>query len=267
MLVKGGPGVRILRVNGCLTGILQAGTLVFLCAFGIREDGLHRYLITLKRIRNQIKPRPGKEPRLIFKLLAVISAVYIVIMGFCVLFLFSGLIPNTFSHYYREVFTPSVQSDTMYQVYTFSTSPFLVAIGAGSGMAQSILVASVIMVRREITVFCKNLEQFEPRLMKSQFLDELRREHESLLTLVSTTSNIFSPFYSFSIACRLTSAVFLGFNTFYPNFEPMSFVYFEVDVLSLVVLTAVAIYNNAGVSQRSYILLANKKQKSLLIYI
>ena len=92
--------------------------------------------------------------------------------------------------------------------------------------------------------------------MSSRFLDKLRREHESLLTLISVISKIFSPLYSFSIVCRLSSAVFLGFNAFYPDFEPMSLMYFEVDVLNLVLLTTVAIYINAGVSHSSCILTA-----------
>ena len=139
------PGVRVLRINGCLTGIIEAGSLLFLCVFGIRKDGLHRYLITLKKIRNVNKPRPSKEPRLIFKLLDIIAAVYIVTMGFCVLFLFTGLIPNDFSHFYRSVFAPSFQTYAMFQVYAFSASPFLVAIGAGSGVVHFIFLAIAIM--------------------------------------------------------------------------------------------------------------------------
>ena len=243
------PEIRVLRINGCLMGTAQAGALVFMSVIGIRKDGLHQFIITLKRIRNQIKSRPGKEPRHIITTLNILAAIYIVIFSFSTLLLTTGVPPNAFSRFYKETFTSFIQNDDIYEIYAFATYPLELVVNVGSGLVPFIFMATATLVRRETNIFCEVLLKYEPRLMTSVFLEETRQNHESLLTLISVTSRVFSPFYSISMVCHLSSSVFLGFYAFYPALDPMALIYYSIDIMNLIGLTSIAIYVNAGVSQ------------------
>ena len=242
------PEVRVARITGSLTGVKQAGVLVFLSVIGIRKDGLHHFLVTLKKIRNHGKPRSGKEPRLMINILNIYAVIHIVMIGFVAFFLSNGLLPNEFSFYYKSTFASFTHSEDDFKLYMFSKSPLELVASSGAGLAILIFMTSVLIVRREISVFCETLENYMPQQITSSLLEEIYNDHEFLLALVSATSRIFSPFYSFSLACCLSSAAFLGFNAFYPIVHPMSLVYFMVVFLEMTVLTAVSIYANAGVS-------------------
>ena len=242
------PDVVISRINGCFTAVKQAGVQVFLLIIGIRKDGLHHFLIILKKIRNQMKPRPGKEPRLVIQILNIYAVIYIVMMCFLVFFLFSGLLPTQLSSHYKDIFASFINSEVNFKVYLFSKSPFEWVASSGAGLAILIFMTSVLIVRREINVFCENLENYTPHQITSSLLEEICNDHESLLVLMSVTSRIFSPFYSLSLGCCLSSAAFLGFNAFYPIADLLSLAYFAIVVLELIILTVVAIYNNEGVS-------------------
>ena len=246
------PEIRVARINGSLTGVKQAAALVFLSVIGIRKDGLHHFLITVKKIRNHGKPRHGKEPRLIINILNAYALLHIVMMGFASFFLFTGLLPTEFSSYYKSTFASFTHSEDNLKLYMFSKSPLEFFASSGAGLAILIFMTSVIIFRREINVFCENLENYAPQQITSSFLEEVCNDHEYLLLLMSVTSRIFSPYYSFSLAACLSSAAFLGFNAFYPIVDSMSLVYFMVVVLEMTVLTAVSIYANAGVSDFFY---------------
>ena len=242
------PGTRILRINGCLTGIVQATSLVFLSTIGIRKDGLHCFMLTLKEIRKQIKPRPSKESRVIFKIVNILAVIHLAALWVFVSFVNSGILPSDFADIYKKVFASFMHTEANFRLYMLVKSPFEIAASFGPGLLLYLFVTSAIMARREITLFDKKLGNLEPRLMTSLFLEEIHQNHESLLTLVSVTARIFSPYYSLVIACRLSSAVLVGFNAFYPKWQPTLLLFMDGDFLDLIVLNAVAIYINSGVS-------------------
>ena len=242
------PGLLILRINGCLTGIVQSGALVFLSVFGIRKYGLHNFIVTLKGIRNQNKPRPAKDLRRIIKMLNALAVLHIAVMSIFVLFLNNGFLSSRFSHLYKDLFASFIHSEAHFKIYTFSKLPFEFAAAVGSGLVLYIFMTSVLMVRKEIEIFCQNLEKHQSSLLTSGLFEQVRRDHASLLTLISVTSKIFSPFYSVVTACRLSSAVLIGYNAFYPKFQPLILMHSGYDLVDLIVLTGAAIYLNAGVS-------------------
>ena len=182
------PEVSALSISVCITAVKQAGVLVSLSIIGIRKDGLHHFLVTLKKIRNQVKPRPGKEPHLIFKLLNIYAAIYIVMMGFVAFFVFSGIIPNKISFYYKDIFASFIHTEANFKLYIFIKSPLEWVASIGAGLAIMIFMTSVVMVRREINVFCENLKKYSPWQMTSSLLGEVYNDHESLLVLLSVTS-------------------------------------------------------------------------------
>ena len=63
--------------------VVEAATLLFLLTIWIREDGLHRFLHSLRDIQERNVPRTWEEPQYMIRYCNIIAAIYIAIIVFC----------------------------------------------------------------------------------------------------------------------------------------------------------------------------------------
>ena len=247
------PGVNVIRMNGCLFGVIQYGSMLFLFVFGTTKAGLDEFIRSLKVIRDLNKSRFGKEPRVklcIVKLVAVVHFFYIY-FGF--LLIVGGIIHTGYSDFYHQVYAPFLKDTMTYYTYFFAVFPVSMSMIGAWVITPFIFGITMILVRREIDVFCANLTQQRSISFGSHFIDKLRQDYEAMLQLIDMTSRIWSPYYGMVTFCNLASAVFLAFNAFYPELDGMSFVNFIQAILGVFVLTSLAIFMNSGVSANAWL--------------
>ena len=227
---------------------MQYGSMLFLFATGMAESGIHKYFKSMKIVRDMNSSRTGKEPHVIVRLLSFGATVCPLCLCIAYVLVPGGIISNEEGEFYHSVYGPIFDNVTTYYTVFYSTSPIGVSMIAALSITPFIFGITMVLVRREINVFCRNLLLHRGMLIHQHFLQKLRQNYEIMFNLVEVTSRIWSPYYGMMTFCNVASAIFLGFNAFYPSFDVSSLQNFAQAVFNIFALTSVAIFMNTGVS-------------------
>ena len=240
-------GVNVIRMNGCLFGVVQYGSMLFLFVIGTRKRGLEEYINSLKIIRDINNCRIGKEPRILLSVLKLVAVVHLFYICSAFLLLAGDIFSTEFSEIYHEVYAPFLNDARTYNTYIFSVYPIYLSMFAAWVVTPFLFGTTMILVRREIDVFCANVTQQRSIVFESRSIDKLQQDYEAMLHLIDVTSRIWSPYYGMVTFCNIASAVFLAFNAFYPKLDGLSLQNFIQALLGIFALTGLAIFMNAGV--------------------